>query len=575
MSKGTLQLVHETNEQDHISTVAFSPIVKNCAIGTEAGSLLVYDVNTNNLIHDFEDQDGVSALIWKSSTEIVTGDPDGNIVHWDIRTSKNRVIEGHHLDRVVGIAKSVDNVIATGGNGNIVNIWDDRRLDKPRLVIKSHTSAVRALAWCPWSPHILATGGGLDDGTIQIHNTVSGKLYQKFESGSQICQMLWSQHYKEILSANNCAEKQLCIYKFPEMKAIHTLPGHNVRPMHLALSPDGQTVASIGDDETLKPVIYAFVFPNLMSNQKQPRKRPLTIPTQLEVIDGIEWLTFVYTAKGVSINYKIRIDTDSVDTNSLTKEFKIENSVYPKAYCERSEYKGNRWEYETTVNEIGWKLCYLNMDILVGKRGLLQRAVDSFRNRFPDSKSRRVARVEKNMEKDNLPAAKKMKLAKKKLIVTLPAVDAAEDIQTPIQTPKKEVDYDLSPAVSLKRTLSFSSAIPEYTPQTDQNKNKNLLVVETVKESSPYQVRLNMDMNSIPENVNQRSIKSLLPFTKPQTERDRVCNNVAWKLVYLNPELLVNNIELLQRCVDVYLEHFGEPAFRPRSGKRLMETIFL
>ena len=40
-----------------------------------------------------------------------------------------------------------------------------------------------------------------------------------------------------------------------------------------------------------------------ITNPKPPRKRPLTIPTQLEVIDGIEWLTFVYTAKGVSINY--------------------------------------------------------------------------------------------------------------------------------------------------------------------------------------------------------------------------------------------------------------------------------
>ncbi|KAJ3257099.1 ubiquitin-protein transferase activating protein [Boothiomyces macroporosus] len=256
---GTLQLVHETNDIDHISTVAFSPTPKNCGIGTEAGSLLVYDVSTNNLLHDFEDQDGVSALIWKSSTEMVTGDPDGNIVHWDIRTSRNRILQGHHLDRVVGIAKSVDNVIATGCNGNIVNIWDDRRLDKPRLVINSHTSAVRALAWCPWSAHILATGGGLDDGTIQIHNTVTGKLLQKYESGDQVCQMLWSLHYKEIISAHNCQSKQLRIYKFPEMKLIHTLPGHNVRPMHLALSPDGQTVASIGDDETLKVIVFNAV----------------------------------------------------------------------------------------------------------------------------------------------------------------------------------------------------------------------------------------------------------------------------------------------------------------------------
>ncbi|KAI8897389.1 hypothetical protein BC833DRAFT_527137, partial [Globomyces pollinis-pini] len=125
------------------------------------------------------------------------------------------------------------------------------------------------------------------------------------------------------------------------------------------------------------------------------KKRPLTIPTQVEVIDGVEWLTFVYTAKGVSTNYCIRIDANSVDPQSLTVEFKTANSVYPKAFVNKEDYKGNRWEYETTVNDIGWRLTYLNPE-LIGKRGLLQRAVDSFRNRFPDSKSRRVARVEKS-----------------------------------------------------------------------------------------------------------------------------------------------------------------------------------
>jgi hypothetical protein len=108
------------------------------------------------------------------------------------------------------------------------------------------------------------------------------------------------------------------------------------------------------------------------------RKRPLTIPTQVEHIEGVDWLTFVYTAKGISTDYRIRIDINTIDTTDLPADFKEINSVYPKAFVDRKEYKGNRWEYETTVNEIGWKLCYLNQDLLVSKRGLLQRAVDRY-----------------------------------------------------------------------------------------------------------------------------------------------------------------------------------------------------
>ncbi|KAI8922832.1 hypothetical protein BC831DRAFT_474083 [Entophlyctis helioformis] len=131
-----------------------------------------------------------------------------------------------------------------------------------------------------------------------------------------------------------------------------------------------------------------------MSGSRAQRKRPLTIPTAIETRDGVEWLTFTYTAKGQSTQFRIRIDIDSVADSDLTPSFRVINSVYPRANVPFDAYQGNRWQYESTVNEIGWRLSFLNPE-LVGKRGLLQRAVDSFRNRFPDSKSRRVARVEK------------------------------------------------------------------------------------------------------------------------------------------------------------------------------------
>ena len=42
-----------------------------------------------------------------------------------------------------------------------------------------------------------------------------------------------------------------------------------------------------------------------------------------------------------------------------------------------------------------WKLTWLNAPVLSGKRGLIQRAVDSYRNRLPETRSRRVLRQEK------------------------------------------------------------------------------------------------------------------------------------------------------------------------------------
>lgn len=96
---------------------------------------------------------------------------------YDIRAGRtqSQVISRHHQDKVCGLSQGIDPCLfASGGNEGIVNVWDERKLDKPVWVIESHTSAVRAIAWCPWSPHILATGGGLDDESIQFHNTDTG-----------------------------------------------------------------------------------------------------------------------------------------------------------------------------------------------------------------------------------------------------------------------------------------------------------------------------------------------------------------------------------------------------------------
>ncbi|KAI8062511.1 hypothetical protein BC940DRAFT_308808 [Gongronella butleri] len=76
-------------------------------------------------------------------------------------------------------------------------------------------------------------------------------------------------------------------------------------------------------------------------------------------------------------------------------DFRLQNAIYPRANVDKEEYDGNRWNYETSCNELGWKLCWLNRDQLFGKRGLIQRAVDSYRNRHAELRSRRVTRQEK------------------------------------------------------------------------------------------------------------------------------------------------------------------------------------
>ncbi|KAJ5759698.1 hydrolase [Penicillium odoratum] len=108
--------------------------------------------------------------------------------------------------------------------------------------------------------------------------------------------------------------------------------------------------------------------------------------------NGVQWIAFEYFRDRVKLEYTIRCDIESVDVESLSQSFKIENCVYPRAYSITEPYRGNRLAYETSCNAIGWALAKLN-SALHGNRGLIQRAVDSWRNsdQDPRLRSRRLA----------------------------------------------------------------------------------------------------------------------------------------------------------------------------------------
>ena len=116
--------------------------------------------------------------------------------------------------------------------------------------------------------------------------------------------------------------------------------------------------------------------------------------------NGVQWIAFEYSRDRVKLEYTIRCDVESVNVEDLSQEFKAENCVYPRACCTKEQYRGNRLNYETECNAVGWALAELNT-CLRGKRGLIQRAVDSWRNSNQDVRlrSRRVRRQAKMTSK--------------------------------------------------------------------------------------------------------------------------------------------------------------------------------
>lgn len=137
------------------------------------------------------------------------------------------------------------------GNDNLLNIWDASST-APKFSLDAHQAAVKAVAWCPWQQGLLASGGGTSDRCIRTWSSTTGACLNTVDTGSQVCALQWNPHQRELVSSHGFSENQLIVWKYPAMVRMAELRGHTSRVLHLALSPDGTTIASAAGDETLR-----------------------------------------------------------------------------------------------------------------------------------------------------------------------------------------------------------------------------------------------------------------------------------------------------------------------------------
>lgn len=246
-----------------ITAVAWMQEGNVLAVGNSRCEVALYDFESQKRIRVMKGFDSrVSAMAWNKHI-LTTGTFSGAITHHDVRQQQHVVarLEGHS-QQVCGLKWSADgSQLASGGNDNLVKVWDMQSQggntsfsERPRFTFDAHCAAVKALAWCPWSgqQNILASGGGTADRHIRFWNTTTGACVGATDTGSQVCQLAWSKTYRELLSTHGFSQNQLCVWKYPSMNKVAELTGHSSRVLHLALSPDGSTAATLAGDETLR-----------------------------------------------------------------------------------------------------------------------------------------------------------------------------------------------------------------------------------------------------------------------------------------------------------------------------------
>lgn len=91
-----------------------------------------------------------------------------------------------------------------------------------------HDSAVKAVAFAPWQPTLLATGGGMGDRTVYFYHAPSGTCLAKIHMRAQVTGLIWSKTCREILVALGYAEDEhpyrMLIFAWPSCEQVAAIP---------------------------------------------------------------------------------------------------------------------------------------------------------------------------------------------------------------------------------------------------------------------------------------------------------------------------------------------------------------
>lgn len=266
-------------------------------VGTELGVVYKFNITTETVIVE---QTSRKSEILLSGNGRMSSDLESkfNIEHmklieaWSIHVHSQQICG-------VKISESTQQIVI-GGNDNCCTVWrynNSYLNDEPELQFRlKHASAVKALAFCPWSKSLLVTGGGSYDRHLRFWHSKSGTLLKEFKTPGQITSIIWSKRQRQILVTFGFTNQEspvfIIMYSYPSMQEIIRIKQPTqLRALTAISSPDASKVCVASDDETVR---FYSIWDSL---REEMRESPTNGVFGSEIIENEE---------GVSLHCNIR-----------------------------------------------------------------------------------------------------------------------------------------------------------------------------------------------------------------------------------------------------------------------------
>ncbi|KAL1983438.1 hypothetical protein VTN96DRAFT_10344 [Rasamsonia emersonii] len=112
--------------------------------------------------------------------------------------------------------------VSSGGGHTIFVPWNRQ---KHRL---RHCAAVKAIAFAPWQPSLLATGGGSNDRSIHFYHAPSGSCLATIDVSAQVTSLIWSKTRREIAVTFGFAQPEhpfrIAVFAWPSCEQVAAIP---------------------------------------------------------------------------------------------------------------------------------------------------------------------------------------------------------------------------------------------------------------------------------------------------------------------------------------------------------------
>lgn len=238
---------------EEVLAVAISPDGKTVAAATGKGHIMLWDKEQGQSkpFSTLRMPAAALSMTFVNAQTLITGNDDGTVRKWDIKSGEElRTFKGHSK-RVSAIAISSDGKnVVTGSADKTAKLWDVS--ESPTTTkLTGHSKPVLCVAFSPKAESKFFASGS-EDGTINLwdSNGTQPVLTLRGQPATPILAVAISPDGQTLASGG--ADARVLLWNVSTGQLFAILPGHAREVSSVAFSPDGKTLATGSADTTVK-----------------------------------------------------------------------------------------------------------------------------------------------------------------------------------------------------------------------------------------------------------------------------------------------------------------------------------